>query len=661
MTAYRSDIDGLRALAVLPVLLFHAGVAGVGGGYVGVDVFFVISGYLITGIIHREVSEGRFSIVRFYERRVRRLLSALVAVVLFTTVVAYKLLLPAQFLDFGQSLGAVALFSSNVLFFSESGYFDAPAEVKPLLHTWSLSVEEQFYVFFPLLLLIVQKFLGRRFVLVVSALCLASFAANVALVGSHQSATFYLLPFRAWELGIGSLLAIGAVPVITSKPLTNVLGAAGIVMVLAAVVLFTSHTPFPGWAAALPCVGTALILHAGVRGNGAAFSILSREPLVFVGKISYSLYLWHWPIVVFTKQLAHGVLTPQLQAFIIVSSIIAATLSWRFVEQPVRHPTKGPARRTLFIAAGAATVVWLGFGAVVHKTRGLPQRLSPEARAFAAAAEDFAPQPKHCPLWPEQTDLCVLGAKDKPLSFLMWGDSHAGIFVNSVEEPAEKAGRAGLFSGVVSCPPLIGLAKDDNHVDDAADARCAEINKHVLDTLKKHDEIKTVLLVGRWAYYAAGGGYGQESGATLEIWRTDGKRTSRADNRKVFEAAFEETLTTLTSWGKDVYVLEQVPELANYTAANVALAIILNEDAATIRDMTEHTLQSVDDRQRSTKLVLDKLAGNPKLHVLRTRDQFCKGDECSALKDGVPRYFDNNHVTTGTAIAMQPVFAPVLQ
>jgi peptidoglycan/LPS O-acetylase OafA/YrhL len=661
MTAYRSDIDGLRSLAVLPVLLFHAGIAGVGGGYVGVDVFFVISGYLITGIIHREVSEGRFSIVRFYERRVRRLLSALFAVVLLTTVAAYKLLLPAQFLDYGQSLGAVALFSSNVLFFFESGYFDAPAEAKPLLHTWSLSVEEQFYLFFPLLLLLVQRFLGRRFVLVVSLLCLVSFVANVALVGEQQSATFYLLPFRAWEMGLGALLAIGAVPVIKSKPLAHALGGAGIAMILVAVFTFTSHTPFPGWAAALPCVGAALILHAGVLGHGVAFSVLSREPLVFIGKISYSLYLWHWPIVVFTKLLAHGELTPALQAFIVVSSIGMAVLSWRFVEQPVRHPTKGPSRRTLFIAAGAATALWLGFGAVVHKTRGLPQRLSPEAQAFAVAAEDFAPQPKRCPLYLEAPELCTLGAQGKPLSFLMWGDSHAGIFVNSVEEPAEKAGRAGLFSGVVSCPPLIGIAKDDNAVDDASDGKCTEVNERVLAVLEAHDEIKTVLLVGRWAYYANGGGYGQESHATLELWNAGGKRTSRADNRAVFEAALEETLSTLTRWGKDVYVLEQVPELESYTAANVAMAIVLNEEPAVIRGMTEHTLQSVDARQTSPTTVLTKFASNPKVHILRTRDQFCEGNTCSALKDGVPRYFDNNHVTTAAAIAMQPVFAPVLQ
>jgi peptidoglycan/LPS O-acetylase OafA/YrhL len=661
MTAYRSDIDGLRALAVLPVLLFHAGIPGVGGGYVGVDVFFVISGYLITGIIHREVSEGRFSIVRFYERRVRRLLSALFAVVLVTTIAAYKLLLPAQFLDYGQSLGAVALFSSNVLFFFEAGYFDAPAEVKPLLHTWSLSVEEQFYVFFPLLLLLVQRFLGRRFVLVVSLLCLVSFVANVALVGEHQSAAFYLLPFRAWELGIGSMLAIGAVPAIKNKNVAHACGAAGIVMILLAVFMFTSHTTFPGMAAALPCVGTALILHAGVLGQGVAFSILSREPLVFIGKISYSLYLWHWPIVVFTKQLAHGELTPALQAFICISSIALATLSWRFVEQPVRHPTKGPSRRTLFIAAGAATALWLGFGALVHKTRGLPQRLSPEAQAFAVAAEDFAPQPKNCPLFLNTPELCVLGAKDKPLSFLMWGDSHAGIFVNSVEEPAEKAGKAGLFSGVMSCPPLIGLSKDDNAVDDATDARCTTTNERVLEVLKAHDEIKNVLLVGRWAYYASGEGYGQESHATLELWRTGGQRTGRSDNRSVFEAAFAETLTTLTSMGKDVYVLEQVPELASYKASHLAMALVLNEDEALVRGMTEQARQSVDERQQSAAAVLAKFASNPKVHVLRTHDQFCNGDTCSALKDGVPRYFDNNHVTTATAIALQPVFAPVLR
>lgn len=363
---YRPEIDGLRAVAVLPVLLFHAGVSLFGGGYVGVDVFFVISGYLITTIIIDEIVDKKFSIVRFYERRARRILPALFFVLILSTPVAWIVLQPIDFKAFSVNVAAVAAFLSNVQFFRESGYFDQAAELKPLLHTWSLAVEEQFYVFFPLMLLGIWRF-GKTTVLVTLLIvfCMSLTIAHLSAV-KHPSAAFFLPHTRAWELLLGSFAAIYLQNrhSLNIRFLSNALSLLGLLAILFSVIMYDAGTPFPSLYALVPTVGTTLIILFAVKGT-ITHRILSLRVLVWIGLISYSLYLWHQPILAFLRHIFGLHLNVVLVAAALTASFCLAIFSYHFVERPFRDK-KRIGQRTIFAASSLGTIAAIAFGLFVH-------------------------------------------------------------------------------------------------------------------------------------------------------------------------------------------------------------------------------------------------------------------------------------------------------
>jgi peptidoglycan/LPS O-acetylase OafA/YrhL len=339
---YRPDIDGLRTMAVLPVVFYHAGVTGFTGGFVGVDIFFVISGFLITTIIHRELAEGRFSILRFYERRARRILPALFAVTVASLVAGWFLLTPADYDQMGQSILSALLFVSNMWFWQNSGgYFDGGTDYLPMLHTWSLAVEEQFYIFFPLLLMALYRFARRLLVPAILVLVIGSLILAAWATPHMPSASFYLLPTRIWELGMGALLALGLVRTEAPRVLRETIGALGLVCVLVPVFLYDSTTEFPGLAALPPVLGAAALIWAGTVGPVMASRLLSLRPMVWIGLISYSLYLWHWPVMAFVRNRIFTVeLEPIWLMATVLTSVLAGWISWRFVERPFRVPLR---------------------------------------------------------------------------------------------------------------------------------------------------------------------------------------------------------------------------------------------------------------------------------------------------------------------------------
>ena len=352
--AYRSEIDGLRALAVVPVILFHAGIQGFSGGYVGVDVFFVISGYLITLIILAEQDAGTFTLLRFYERRARRILPALMLVLFCTLPMAWLWLLPDAMESFGRSLLGVSFFTSNIVFWRESGYFEQVAELKPLLHTWSLAVEEQYYVLFPLLLGVLHR-RSHRWV-VGSLLAIAAISLVIAQWGSEESPTaaFFLLPARAWELLLGSFAAIHVVrhglPT-WRPPVANVASLLGLAMIVWAVVVFDKSTPFPGLPALLPTLGTVMIILFATPATWAG-RLLGHSWPVGVGLISFSAYLWHQPLFAFARHRSLDEPSDGLLLSLAGASLALAYLSWRFVEQPFRARTNISKRTVVVLAVG---------------------------------------------------------------------------------------------------------------------------------------------------------------------------------------------------------------------------------------------------------------------------------------------------------------------
>lgn len=372
---YRPEIDGLRALAVIPVIFFHAGFEQFSGGFVGVDVFFVISGYLITTIILSEKEQGTFSLLNFYDRRARRILPALFLVMFISLPFAWFWLFPSDMKDFSQSLVAVSAFSSNILFWQETGYWGIDNELKPLLHTWSLAVEEQYYVLFPIFLMVMWRF-RRRWILG-SFMLFAAFSLMMSQWGAHNhpTANFFLLPTRAWELAIGASIAFYFLykkttihTLLSNKSVDELLSIIGLLMIGYSVLAFNEATPFPSLYALVPTVGTGLVILFSSK-ETLVGKLLANKLLVGIGLISYSAYLWHQPLFAFSR---HRSLTEPSELLFLGLSLLTfllAYLSWRYVEKPFR--TKGKLSGSAIVKFGiGGSILFLSIGLAGHITNG---------------------------------------------------------------------------------------------------------------------------------------------------------------------------------------------------------------------------------------------------------------------------------------------------
>src|ERR1700723_2973128 len=494
--AHRLDIDGLRALAVLLVILFHTGVGTFSGGFIGVDIFFVISGYLITGIIVRELSRGSFSLGKFYERRVRRILPALLVVLLVSSIACYFLFLPQDLVRFAHSLFAALFSYSNIYFWTQAGYFK-PAYAKALLHTWSLGVEEQFYLFLPLTLFVFRKKLAAV-PWILLCLAVASFASSEWLVLKNEADVAFCMPYsRAWELFLGALLAFDLFRVPKNELVRNCLAFLGMLLIALAAFSYKPQTPFPGASALLPCVGTALLLATGVDGRTVCARLLSVRPLVLIGLISYSVYLWNLPLITFAK--LGGIQGVTDKGFvqkisIIIASLLLGWLSWRFIELPFRTtgPKKIPRRQLFFGVAGAAAVI-SAIGALFLLTAGLPLRF-PEAAvrvgAFLDADQDmrigscFITSGDHFSDFKETT--CT-NADPKLQNYLLIGDSHAAALWFGLNQEVTSARI--LQATASGCAPTIGYY-------DATD--CGKMRRYVYESLLPQLHVDGVILTEHW-------------------------------------------------------------------------------------------------------------------------------------------------------------------
>jgi peptidoglycan/LPS O-acetylase OafA/YrhL len=508
---YRPDIDGMRALAVVPVCLFHAELPVFSGGFVGVDVFFVISGFLMATLIGRDLLTGHFSLGDFYERRARRILPALFAVLLACLLAATFLVPPKLFSDFGATLVGTALFASNLVFWHKSAnYFDASTDWSPLLHTWSLGVEEQFYILFPLFLMLVWSWGARARSLGTALLALISLALSIWGTQHAPTATFYLLPMRAWELLIGALPALWLLNPDSAKRLEalppwapRVLSLIGLLSVLGSLIGFDSEMAFPGAAALVPCAGAALLLLFGGDGrSGAVTRLLSLSPLTFVGRISYSLYLWHWPLLVFAeKYVSAGRPGPSLRFGVLVVAFAAAYASWRWVEQPFRVHGDVSARRRVYVTAAAGVALFSLAGSLVVASDGWAGRfpgmesVSLERQTLASADPDwerfderrcFVAQPSE---W--QGSACFL-SHQATTNALLWGDSFAAAHAYGMFHDAHPNMNVLQYTSP-QCPPIFGY-------DAASRPQCARFSERISDILRENN-ISTVILVANWSVY----------------------------------------------------------------------------------------------------------------------------------------------------------------
>ena len=383
--SYRPEIDGLRAVAVVAVVLFHAGIPGFGGGFVGVDIFFVISGYLISSILLSRIEKGNLSLVEFYEKRARRLLPALYGMMLISLPMAWAFMLPDPLENFGQSVAATVLFGNNVLLYLTSGYWDVATEFKPLMHTWSLGVEEQFYLVFPILLILLWK-LGRNFLYIaILIIAFASLVVSTVLLGVDPEANFYLLTSRIWELLVGALGAL-LLSKWRARP-NSALSFTGLLALVSSITLFDASTPFPGPLALIPVLGTLLIILFG-HGEGFFPRLLSAKPVVGVGLMSYSIYLWHQPILSFARIYSREPLGALELFGIVVATFATGYLSWKFIEIPFRRKN-GVGSRFFWTASTFTGLLLVGFGFFFHLSNGAPNRIFESQQEFERSSHEF--------------------------------------------------------------------------------------------------------------------------------------------------------------------------------------------------------------------------------------------------------------------------------
>jgi peptidoglycan/LPS O-acetylase OafA/YrhL len=492
----RLDIQGLRAIAVLAVVLYHAAPHALSGGFAGVDIFFVISGYLIAGILLSEMEQGKFSLLGFYERRVRRLFPALFVMLAVVLAAGAVLLTPAAYEELGRTTVSTIFFASNFDFFSMSDYFDSDAEFRPLLHTWSLAVEEQFYLAFPLLLRLLVSFARRWMRLALLAGAVISFALCLWALERNGAGAFFLAPFRGYELLIGAVLAGLPFPARLPQIVRDTLSLLGLALIGAALMLIDETVPFPGFAALGPCIGTALVLFAGANGSSIGGRLISGRFFAFFGALSYSLYLWHWPVLVFGKSMLLGEPEALQTVFLVVLAIVLATLSWRFIEQPFLK--KRMLRWRLFAMGGAGMAAGAALGAAVFLAHGFPARFEAPAHAMFAQSENYSPRRWEChnflhSLRPYEEN-CVLGAPDAEPNTAIWADSHGVSLAYALSERMAPRGQSVMEITGSGCPPALDYARLDQPL-------CAEQNAITLAGLRTDARIDTVIFAVNFAAY----------------------------------------------------------------------------------------------------------------------------------------------------------------
>jgi peptidoglycan/LPS O-acetylase OafA/YrhL len=634
-------------------MFYHANIPGPSGGFVGVDVFFVISGYLITMIVVSEIAKGQFSLLSFYERRARRILPALTGVTLATFVIGWFTLLPAEMKSFGQSAVATAVFLSNFHFAATLDYFSPGAEFSPLLHTWSLAVEEQFYLFFPPLLIFLFWMRWLRPVWVVAGASFFSLILAWALLPSKPHWVFFLLPFRAWELGAGAMLALASPKVPNIRAVQEGLAAAGLGAILVPVFVLDSTTPFPALAAVPPVLGASILIWIGSRpGSSFVNAALSNTALVRVGLLSYSLYLWHWPILAFLRiALETATLPVSIALGGIALSTLVAWVSYRFIETPFRaRSTRGLEKNGVFAFSALSLFTVVALGWTVQIADGFPGRLPPSASLMAGYAHERTARREECFDRPPVDGLCSIGTKpsdEVEIDFLLWGDSHADAFMPGMKKVAERVDRSGVFAGSSGCPPILDIQRVSNG------RACSDFNDSVWAWLEGRSDVGLVILAARWTLSVEGTRYRGEAGKDVRLgWRgTSAAHPGNSENASLVEAGLNTTVAKIRETGRRVVLLGPVPEIGrNVPTASARKSLLPWLPAASV------TRQDFEARAGRTEQLLRRVADTHNdVEYLRLSDLFCGKTRCRTTNGtGQPLYIDDDHISRIAATELLP-------
>ncbi len=642
---YRTDIDGLRAVAVVLVILYHYGVRGFAGGFVGVDVFFVISGFLIAAHIAAEIRAGRFSLPGFYERRIRRILPALF-VMYALTLLAGAAVLFAPDLHFLSRIGAyVVPFLANYALYRNAGAYGGEfADHVVLLHSWSLAVEEQFYVFFPLLMLAMASIGRGRYVAALWPLALVSLLACIVAVRVSPLAAFYLAPFRAWELLGGALLAVGNHAPPRAAYLRAGAAVLGLLLLAAADLLLSTANPYPSEVTLIPCVGTALVLYAGCDRSVVVGRLLGGSIMRRIGLWSYSLYLYHWPLLLLAQYYAFDPLSTAMRWTMLAATFLLGALSWRYVEQPFRGPDALLERRTLFaIAVASGAVLSVATFAIYRVTE--PQRYTTQDRIHFPG--DTADQARCRGASPEVggRPACILGDKTAPVDTVLWGDSHALAMLPAVDMAFARHHAAAMFAQRGGCPPLVGVYVRDRVSGESSVLRpwldaegvgrgaiCTRHDDAVLGWIVQH-RVRTVILAGHWIAY---------TGDHFLRQLTDAQspdNESLQENAAVFARGLERLLSVLQHERVRVFLLEDVP----HNALNVPYELASARRLSLRRDF-RISRTAYEAQELIATQIFQRMQQRYGLRILRPQDILCAGGTCAIARDEAPLYNDDEHL-----------------
>ena len=655
-STYRADIDGLRTIAVMAVILYHLGVKLFGGGFVGVDIFFVISGFLITSTILNDLEQKSFSIFKFYERRIRRIFPALFFMLTGTLTAGWLFYNAEALSDTAKAALSTIFFYSNHYFYSTTGYFEKSAELQPLLHMWSLAVEEQFYLLFPLLMFLVHRFGKQKYNILVITGILFSFLLNLWLTDNDLSGAFYFAPNRAWELLLGSILAATFIKPIQNNTLSNAGSIVGIVLILFSIFTFSNDTIFPGSAAILPTLGTVLIIFFGANEGNLVSRALSWNPNVFVGKISYSLYLWHWPIIVFYRYAIFHDLTTLDQVAIVAGAFVISVISWKFVENPFRNRVLIP-RKVIFSTALVVVVIF-GLGTYwTVRSAGFPSRFEDGVYLNIARSTDNPFDDNRFPSSFKPSKAVMIGAPVDVQTFVLWGDSHAEAIAPGLEKAAQDSKTSGFYFSKPNCAPLTEVS-----INTKADKKkdgCLYYNRTVLDFILNQPSVDTVFISARWAWYANGHYINNPDSGKVTLVDVLEPNNIESGNKRLLEVGLSRTIDALDQAGIKVILVTTIPEVNYDVPSKYFIAYRTGQD---INQLIGPTLTSYNERNASFLNMLERLKTERNLAVIDPWDVLCKQkNRCDVVVDTKPIYRDDDHLSIFGARQFTSAFSNYLQ
>jgi peptidoglycan/LPS O-acetylase OafA/YrhL len=654
LPAHGRDIDGLRAVAVLAIVAYHGFPHWIPGGFVGVDVFFVISGFLITGIIARARDEGRFSYLGFYLRRARRIVPAYLVVLAAITALSLWLLLPLRLTWVGGALATAGLFLTNFGFTMSFGYFTPVVQQNPLLHLWSLGVEEQFYLVWPLLLAALSLPVLRRARLPIAAVLLVVSLAAAQWLTAHDGAvwSFFLFPTRAWEFLAGALLALAPGFAPRGPVSGNAAGVAGLALIVGSVALLNDATPFPGLSAVPVCLGAALVLWSGTGQAPAATAVLRSSAAVGVGLVSYSLYLWHWPALIFAREFAQRDLKPLETAAVLALSAALAVVTWRFVEQPWRRRPAERRGRALALTL-SPLLAFVALGAVIFVTHGLPMRLSPAVLQAANIEEtDVNPRRRECFTNgnPVAATGCRYGAAAgvKDYDVLVWGDSHADAVTPGVVDWAKVRGWSVREATHGGCPPLVDARSMQPKRGELAGCRAS--TKLVMAEIAADTKLKLIVLAARWPLYNGDKPYYDTGNPPQRVLDA----AAPGDRVYPLDEALIRTLAAIKASGSkaQVLVLGPVPELTFSPSYCVATARRLGRHEYGCWDAPAALPLA---RARPAEAAIARaLARAPEARTFNPSSRLCTETSCVTVLKRRLLYFDDDHLSATGARMLVP-------